>query len=391
MKNIIPFYVKISSIVLLILAVASCADQEQQAPPPPEIPVVEVIQEDMPIYQEFVGQVYGYSDIPIRARVVGFLEGIHFEEGLKVGKDQLLYTINPEEYQAKVATQQSQLAESRTALTKSQSDLDRIKPLARINAVSQSDLVAAQAEYDASLAYVEAMKSNLKFANINLSYCWIKSPINGTIGKTLARVGEFVGQDPNPVILNTVSTVDKVRVEFYLTESDYIRLAREYKEINHVNEKNINEIENEEKLSLILADGSTFKYKGYVNFINREVDPQTGSLLVQAIFPNPDKLLKPGQYAKVVVKMKEVKDALLVPQRCVMEMQGQYSVFVVNNDNKVEGRQIVAGERINDYMIVREGVQAGDKVVIDALQKVGSGLEVKPEVTKFESKSTKQN
>ena len=391
MKNFITYYVKISSALLLILAVASCTEQEQQAPPPPKIPVVEVMQKDMPIYQEFVGQVYGYSDIPIRARVTGFLEGIHFQEGLKVNKGQLLYTIDPEEYQSKVATQQSHLAEAITSQAKSKNDLDRIKPLAEINAVSQSDLDAAQAEYDAAVSYVKAMESNLHFAKINLGYCWMKSPINGTIGKTHARVGEFVGKEPNPVILNTVSTVDTVRVEFYLTEADYIRLARDYKKLNEVDKKNAKEKEKEENLSLILADGSTFTHKGYVSFINREVDAQTGSLLVQAVFPNPDKLLKPGQYSKVVVKMNVEKDALYIPQRCMIEMQGQYSVFVVNNENKVESRQIVAGERINDYVIVKEGLQKGEKVVIDALQKVGSGLEVKPEVTVFKSKFDQQD
>ena len=383
-----PIYVKISSIILLILAVASCAEQVQQAPPPPEITVVEVLQADVPIYEKFVGQVYGYADIPIRARVAGFLEGIHFDEGLRVKKGQLLYTIDPEEYQSKVATQQSHVAEARTSQAKSKSDLDRIKPLAAINAVSLSDLDAAQAEYDAAVSYVQAMESNLHFAKINLGYCWMKSPINGVIGKTHARVGEFVGKDPNPVILNTVSTVDTVRIEFYITEADYIRFARVYTSLDKLDTI---EAAQRQPLSLILADGSTFKYIGYTSFINREVDAQTGSLLVQAVFPNPDRLLKPGQYAKVVVKMRDAKDALYIPQRCMTEIQGQYSVFVVNDENKVESRQIVTSERVNDYIIVKEGLQKGEKVVIDALQKVGTGLEVNPQVTIFESKSTQQD
>ena len=390
MKDFTISLLKIGFLLLIIFTIASCVEKKTP-PPPPEIPVVEVMQADVPIYKKFVGQVYGYSDIPIRARVTGFLEGIHFDEGLRVNKGQLLYTIDPEEYQSKVATQQSHLAEAKTEQAKAESDLNRIKPLAEINAVSKSDLDAAQAQYDAAVSYVNAMESNLHFAKINLGYCWMKSPINGIIGKTEARVGEFVGKEPNPVILNTVSTIDTVRVEFYLAEADYIRLAQKFIELNKVNEKSIREKEKEEKLSLILADGSEFKYKGYINFFNREVDPQTGSLLVQTVFQNPDKLLKPGQYAKVVVKMRDAKNALYIPQRCMIEMQGQYSVFVVNNENKVESRQVVAGERVNDYWIIKEGLQAGEKVVIDALQKVGSGLEVKPEITVFESKSTQQD
>ena len=389
MNNFPILLTKLSIILLAPFVFISCGEKKQQAPPPPEIPVVEVLIKDVPIYNEFVGQVYGYSDIPIRARVTGFLEGIHFKEGLRVRKGQLLYTIDPEEFQAKVATQESHLAEAKTELAKSKSDLDRIEPLAEINAVSKSDLDAAQANYDAALAFVNAQQSNLKFAKINLGYCWIKSPISGIIGKTNAREGEFVGKSPNPVILNTVSTVDTVRVEFFLAEADYIRLARVYIDLKDVNTRSASE--KEDDLSLILADGSTFKHKGYVSFINREVDHQTGALLVQGVFPNPDNLLKPGQYAKVVVKMKEVKDALLIPQRCVIELQGQHSVYIVNENNKVENRQIVAGERIGDLWLVREGLQAGEKVVIDALQKVSSGLEVKPEITVFKSKSNLQD
>ena len=388
MKKFYVSLIAISLISVSFLSLHSCSEKNKKIPPPPEITVVEVVQKDVPIYKKFVGQVYGNSDIPIRARVSGFLNGIHFLEGFSVKKGQLLYTIEPEPFLAKVATQESHLAEAKTQLAKAESDLNRIKPLAEINAVSKSDLDAAQAEYDAAVSYVHAMESNLKYAKIDLSYCWIKSPIDGVIGKTKARVGEFVGQSPNPVILNTVSTVDTIRVEFYLTEADYIRLAREYKEITSYESKYA-VYNDRNNLSLILADGSVFKHKGFVNFINREVDPQTGSLLVQTTFPNPEKLLKPGQYAKIVVKMKEAKGALLIPQRCVMELQGQYSVFVVQNDT-VKSRQIKVGESIGNMVIVKEGLKNGEKIVIDALQKVQTGLKIKPKVIQFESKSTKQ-
>lgn len=361
----------------------ACGEKKQQSAPPPEITVVEVSQKNVPIYSTYVGQVYGNSDIPIRARVNGFLTGMYFTEGARVEKGQLLYTIDPEPFEAKVATQESLLAEAKTELAKAKSDLDRIKPLAEINAVSKSDLDAAQANYDAARSYVNAQQSNLRFSNINLGYCRIYSPLDGVIGKTNARVGEFVGQNPNPVILNTISTIDTVRVEFYLAEADYIRIAREYMSQNNV-ERAHERIPN---LKLILSDGSTFKFDGYVNFINREVDPQTGSLLVQTLFPNPEKLLKPGQYAKVVVKIREVEDGLLIPQRCVMELQGQHSVYVVDDDNKVESRQVTAGELIGDMWLINKGLKAGENVVIDALQKVRSGLIVQPKLIDFESQS----
>jgi membrane fusion protein (multidrug efflux system) len=251
------------------------------------------------------------------------------------------------------------------------------------------DLDAARANYDASLAYVNAQQSNLHYANITLSYCRMKSPIDGIIGKTKARSGEFVGQDPNPVILNTVSTIDTIRVEFFLTEANYIRLAREIFE--KTKDQDGAKRERESNLSLILADGSTFSHNGFINFINREVDPQTGSLLVQATFPNPEKLLRPGQYAKVVVKMRDVKGGLIIPQRCTMELQGQYSVYVVTDENLVESRQIVVGESIGDMILVKDGLKAGDKIVIDALQKVKTGMLVVPEITEFKSQSKNQD
>ena len=383
--------ISLSFVVLMI--VSSCKEKKAEKMPPPEITVVEVQKKDVPIYETFVGQVYGFSDIPIRARVKGFLTGIYFEEGRKVKKGQLLYTIDPQEYEAKVATQRSHLAEAKTSLAKAESDLNRIKPLADINAVSKSDLDAAQAEYDAAKSYVQAMKSNLEFAQINLSYCRIKSPIGGTIGKTKARIGEFVGQDPNPVILNTVSTTDSMRIEFFLTEADYIRMAREFK--GYYQKEDFDPVDLEKQsprnnVSLILADGSTFAHKGSITFVNREIDPQTGSLLVQAAFPNPDRLLKPGQYSKVVIQINQAKGALLIPQRCLMELQGQYSVYVVSGDS-VQSRQVKTGERVGDLQIITEGLKSGEKVVIDALQRVGSGMAVKPKLIEFKSKSKTQD
>ena len=189
--------------------------------------------------------------------------------------------------------------------------MGRIVPLAKINAVSKSDLDATQAQYNAAKANVKAVESSVRIANINLSYCWIKSPISGLIGKTQAKVGEFVGQDPNPVILNTVSTIDTVHVEFYLVEADYLGLARKFIESSRQKE-DADYIEREatrdSELTLILSDGSIFNHKGHVNFIDRQVNPETGSLLIQTSFPNPDQLLRPGQYAKVRAKMDVLKD-----------------------------------------------------------------------------------
>lgn len=369
------------------LLFASCGSKEQQKAPPPEITVVNVIQEDVPIYNEFIGEIYGEKDIPIRARVEGFLEGIFFEEGTEVKKGQLLYTIDPRPFEADVNAQQSEVAEAKTMLAKAESDLNRYKPLAELNAVSKSDLDAAQAQYDASLAAVDAAKANLRSAEIKLGYTKIYSPIDGLIGITQARVGDFVGRDPNPVILNTVSETNTIKVRFYITETDYLKLARRFS--NESDERNDGRQarKQEGNMELILSDGSVYEYKGSADFVDRNIDPTTGSILIQASFPNPKLILRPGMYAKVKIAIEKREDALVIPLRCIMELQGQKSVFVVNDSNTVVTQKVTTGPVKGDYIIIDDGLEPNDKVVIDALQRVRDGMAVVPKTIEFESKS----
>ena len=219
---------QISLVVLAIVILAGCGNKNKATQPPPDIPVFEAIQKDIPLTREFVGEVYGIADIPIRTRVEGWLENISFVEGGLVKKGQVLYKIDPEPMETQVAAARSRLAEAQTMLAKAKNDYNRYKPLAEINAVSQSDLDWAKAQYEAAQASVDAAQASLDLANIRLGYTVITSPINGIIGKTQARVGEFVGKAPNAVILNTVSRIDTVRVEFFITEANYLQLAREY-------------------------------------------------------------------------------------------------------------------------------------------------------------------
>jgi len=381
---------KYTYLLFLVASVlfSSCnKEKKQQQSQPQQIQVVEVIQKDVPIYSEFVGQAFGLYDIPIRARVEGFLEGIHFSEGQGVKKGQLLYVIDAQPFIAEVASQESKVAEAKTLLVNAEKELNRYKPLAEKNAVSKSDLDAAQATYDAALASVEAAKANMKMSQINLSYTKMKSPIRGVIGRTEAKIGEFVGREPNPVILNTVSRIDTIRVQFFITEGQYLRMAKEYRD--EIKEKRDNpETRSRAEIQLILADGEDYEFIGWVDFIDRNVDSSTGSMMVQASFPNPNALLRPGMYAKVKVPIENVKNALLVPQRCVSELQGQYSVYVVNTENKIEAKQIKIKDKIGDYYIINEGLEKTDKIVLEGLQKVGSGMVVKPVITEFQSQSS---
>ncbi|RLD19586.1 MAG: efflux RND transporter periplasmic adaptor subunit [Bacteroidetes bacterium] len=375
--------------ILLMLVFGTFACGEEKAPPPPpsppEINVVEVQKQDVDILVDYVGQTYGAFDISIRARVEGFLEGIHFREGSRVTKGQLLYTIDPQPYEAKVAEAKSRVAEAHTKLVKAESDLNRIRPLAEQNAVSKADLDAAEAQYGAAQASKEAAQASQRLSEIQLSYSIINAPISGIIGKTEAKPGDFVGREPNPVLLNVISRVDLILVQFAVPEADYLRWIKMFRaeKGEPANEDNL-----EETIDLILADGSIHDHRGKLDFAGREIDPSTGTLLLQASFDNPDRILRPGQYAKVRLRERTVVDGLLIPQRCVMELQGQFSVYVVDSGNKVKKQRVELGETIDDFWLVTSGLTAGDKIVIDALQKVRNDMEINPVVTTFESKST---
>jgi membrane fusion protein (multidrug efflux system) len=362
----------------------SCSQKEEPTAqaPPPQVTVVATQAKDVPIYQEFVGQIYGFKDIAIRARVAGFLEGVHFEEGARVEKGALLYSLERQPFEADVAAKMSRVAEAKTRRAKAKSDLDRIAPLAKERAVSESDLDAAVAQYEASVESVKAAEANLRASNIQLGYTKMYSPIAGIIGKTNAKVGDFVGQNPNPVILNTVSRIDTVLVEFFITERQYLKLAREFLSKISSPDRNIPK----RSLELILADGSVYEHKGKPEFVDRNSNPTTGAMLVQASFPNPQELLRPGQFAKIKALVDVVKGGILIPQRCVVELQGLYSVYVVDDNNTAVRREIKAGPKINGFWLITEGLKPGENVIYEGLQRVKDGASVTPTIKEIASK-----
>lgn len=367
-----------------IIAFSCQRKQEVPQQKPVDIPVVKTTVQDVDLKKEFVGNVYGMVDIPIRARVEGFLEGIHFNEGRRVKKGQLLYTIDAQPFQASVAESQSKLAEAQVSLVKAENDLKRIQPLADINAVSKADLDAAIAQRDAAEANVQAAKAGVQISNINLGYTEIKSPIDGLIGKTVAKVGEFVGRSPNPVILNTVSQIDTIRVDFYITENDYLILAKGLLNLSDSGREAQRDAKRD--LELILGDGSVYKHHGKVDFIDRGVDESTGAIIIQSSFPNPDQLIRPGQFARVRATMNHIPNALLIPQRSVFEFQGNFFVWAVNDSNQVAQTPIQIQGEYNDYYIVNSGINKESKIVFEGLQLMKQGLIIAPFDTVFQSK-----
>tara|TARA_B100000809_G_scaffold35204_1_gene30946 strand:+ start:2796 stop:3968 length:1173 start_codon:yes stop_codon:yes gene_type:complete len=385
----------IYAFVFSALFLASCKEKQEVKTTIQKLQVFEVKPQTVPVYKEFVGQIYGKSDIPIRARVEGFLDKIHFKEGGRVEKGQLLYSVDPEPYMQDVTSQKSKLAQSKTNLVQKESDLERIIPLAEMDAISKRELDMARAKRDAAKSEVKSAEATLKLAEINLGYADIYSPLTGLIGRTLAREGEFVGKDPNPVILNTVSNLESIRVQFFLSENEYLAIAREYKTAKKAQKESgkvlVEEDEKEfrDNVELIFSDGTTYGLKGNIDFIDRSVDPNTGAILLQASFSNPDLLIRPGQFGRVKINVRNAENALLVPQKCLKELQGKYSLFVVNAENKVEARQVEVGDIVDDYWLIESGLKAGEKVVLEGLQKVRSGMEIVPEVVAFKSRKQK--
>ena len=368
-------------LVLPFVFISSCKEKAPKTPSPPAIQVYEVKAYDIPFVMEFVGQTYGLYDIAIRARVEGFLEGIHFKEGSHVSKGQLLYTIDPLPFQAKVAEQQGRLAQTETAQVKTKSDLDRIKPLAEMNAVSQRDLDAAVAAHDAAIAEVEAAKAALRAAEIELGYTRIHSPIDGIIGITQAKPGDFVGREPNPVVLNAVSETDVILVRFSLTEAQYLNLTKYRMESGMEAGDSAAPV----ALKLLMAGGYVHKQPGMVDFTDRSVNASTGTILVQASFDNPENIVRPGQFARVRAIFDLDQDVVMIPQRCVTELQGRFLVNLVGESNVIESREVHLAFKNGNMWAVESGLKEGDVIVLEGLQIAREGVTISPVPAEFKT------
>ena len=370
--------VKITFISLLSVLILGCDDSAPPAPPPLEIPVIDVKQQDVPITLEMVGQTRGSRDIPIRTRVDGTLESINFLEGRKVEEGQLLYTIDTRPFDSKVIEAKGYLREAQTARVKAKSDLDRIRPLAEINAVSKQDLDSAVAQYNASIAAVQTAEAKVEQAEIELGYTSIHSPITGRIGLSDAKVGEYVGKDPNPIVLNYVSQIDPITVKFSINEREYLRFARKFiqtiKKLDESSSADTSDTPN--SLELILADGTVHKHKGRITTYEASIDPTTGSLSLEADFPNPDGLVLAGQFARVRAITEVKKNANLIPQRAVAELQGIFQVFVVGEDNVIEVREVVPGAKYENNIIIEEGLAQDERVATEGLLRLRDGMSI---------------
>jgi membrane fusion protein (multidrug efflux system) len=352
--------------VILLASAAGCSKKSQEAPKPPVVEVIKVLQKDVPVYKEWIGTLDGMVNATIRAQVQGYLIKQNYRDGDLVKKGQILFEIDPRTFQASLEQEKGQLEAQQARWNTAKANLARIKPLAAVNAVSKKDLDDAIGTEQAARAAVLAAQASVDKASLDLGFTKVISPVDGIAGLAKAQIGNLVG--PGAVEeLTTVSTVNPIKFYFQVSEQEYILTGRQPAEVRERREG-----------ELILADGSVYPERGRFAFADRQVDIRTGTIKVAAIFPNPDNFLRPGQYGRIRVAVSMRKDALLVPQRAVSEVQGKYMVAVVGTDNKVDIRTVKVAERIDNLWVVLEGFQPGERIVVEGIQKVRPGMPVTP-------------
>src|SRR5437870_7179840 len=369
---------------MILLSLFGCGKSEQPQARPPEVEVVQVEQKDVPIPNEWVGTLDGLVNAQIRPQVTGYLLRQNYKDGSFVKKGELMFEIDPRTFQAaldqtkaQLANAEQQLAQAEANQVKAQLDVNRYVPLAKEQAVTQQDLdnavqanLAAQAQVRAARAQIDAAKAQVAAAQLNLGFTKVVSLIDGIAGIAQGQIGDLVGPTS---LLTTVSTVDPIKVYFPVSERGYLDYVKE----NPDAAKRAPQ-ESQLELELILADGSLYPHKGTFSFADRQVDVKTGTLRLQGLFPNPGNILRPGQFARVRAITTTRKDALLIPQRAVTELQGSYQVAVVGNDNKVSIRPIKVGERVGAEWIVDKGLKPDERVVAEGIQRVKAGMTVNP-------------
>jgi len=361
---------------------------------PPDVQVVEVQRKDVPVYGEWIGTLDGYSNADVRAQVTGYLMRQAYLEGSFVKKGQLLFEIDPRPFQAALDQALGQLAQAKASLAnaeavqvRTQLDVNRYTPLAKEQAASQQDLdnavqnnLAAKATVETAKAQIQTYEAAVENARINLGFTRLTAPIDGVAGQAQLQVGALVNPGSGPV--TSVSTLDPIKVYFTVGEPQYLEWRRRFP-----TEVSRQEADKNLRLELILADGSTYSHTGTFYFADRQVNESTGAIRIAGLFPNPWNILRPGGYGKVRAVIRNQKDALLVPQRAVTELQGSYQAAVVDSENKVNIRTITLGESIGSDWIVTQGLNPGDRVVAEGVQKVREGVRVNPKPFGAESKA----
>jgi len=347
---------------------SGCGQQVAPPPPPVDVHFVTVEQRDVPVTREWVGSLDGSVNAQIRAQVSGYLLKQDYKEGSAVARGDPLFEIDPRSFTAALSQAEGQLAQAQAQLGKAELDVKRYTPLAREKAISQEELDDAEQGRLAATAQVASAHAAVDQARLNLGFTRVVSPIDGIAGLAQAQIGDLIG--PTTGILTTVSTVDPIKAYFPISEQAYLEFRRRAPDAPS--------LPTGIEFELVLSDGTIYPRKGEFFAIDRQVDGNTGTLRVAAVFPNPDGLLRPGQFARVRAVVSTVKGALLVPQRALSELQGGYQLATIDAENHAHIVNVKVGETAGSLMVIETGLHPGDRVVVEGLQKAKEGAVVNP-------------
>lgn len=355
-----------------LVQLAGCAGKTEAAPPPPpEVQVVSIEQKDVPVYGEWVATLDGFVNADIRPQVPGYLLKQTYREGTRVHKGAVLFEIDPRPFEAALQQAQGQQAQAEAQLSKTSLDVQRDTPLAKQSAIPQAQLDNDIQANAAASAVLKANKAQVEQARLNMEFTKVRSLVDGIAGIAKGQIGDLVGPT---TILTTVSQVQPIKAYFSVSEQEYLPYATRISEVASGKRA----AGTHKVLELILADGSVYPHKGAIIVADRQVDLKTGTIRFAAGFDNPDGVLRPGQFARVRFPTSVAKDALLVPQRAVIETQGTYQVAVVTPENKASIRPVKVGQRVGNMWIIQEGVQPSERVIVEGFQKVKEGAPVNP-------------
>jgi RND family efflux transporter MFP subunit len=365
-----------ANLLALIIFVAAggligCGKKETAAVlTPPEVLVMEAKTRDVPVYREWIGTIDGSENAEVRARVAGHLIKRSYEEGSLVKKGDPLFEIDPRPSEAALAQAKSELEQGKAAALAAAAERDRSDKLFAQKVISEQEHTNKTQLNEANQAKVQALTAAVEEAQLNVNFCHVTSPVEGIAGLAKAQVGDLVGTGINDV-LTSVSTLDPAKILFPVSEADYLAAIRRVQEALN---KPLDE--RPESIELILADGSTFPNKARLQSVDRQVQASTGTILVTALVKNPGSILRPGFYARARIVADVLKDAVVVPQRAVSEVQGAYQLGIIGGDNKAEIRPVKVGARTGTDWVITSGLKPGEKVVVEGLQKIKTGAPV---------------
>jgi membrane fusion protein, multidrug efflux system len=353
------------------LGLTGCKDSARPvAPPPPEVSVIELKPGPVTVYDEYVAQTQAPDTIEIRSQVTGLLERQAFADGARVRKGELLYVIDQRPFLAQLAQAKASLAQAEANLVNAKQNLARNSRLIAQKAVSQQDYDTAVAQERSSSALVEAQKALLRNTELNLEFATLRAPRDGVMGSSQVKPGSLI--TAQQTLLTTLYSSDPMWVNFTISEDKLLELQKQFKHPPG------EQPDNAPLFHLRLADGTTYALPAKLNFVDATIDPKSGTLQVRVSVPNPDRILRPGLFVRVIVAAFENPNAIKIPQQAVQELQGLKSVFAVGADGKAESRQIVANYRIGNEWVVTSGLASGDRVVVEGIGKVKAGAPVKP-------------